>query len=504
MQKTYAIGGLIIVAALAGGSWWYWQEHHKLPAQAAGEQQAGTQHGGNRGGEGRRRGGRGDSNRPTPVLAAEIHKGDIRVVQTAVGTVVSPAVVTVRARVNGQLVRVLFKEGQTVRAGEVLAEIDPRPFQAQLDQALGQAVRNQALLRNSQIDLERYKTLQAQDSIATQQVDAQASLVQQYQGTVQADQGVVDNARLQLGFTRILSPISGRIGLRQVDVGNNITTTDALAVVNAVDPIEVLFTLPEDRVADLVQRLQQARKSGRGLPVEAWDRANTRLLAKGSLQSLDNQIDSTSGTIKLKAQFANRNGLLFPNQFVNVRLLSATLNDVTVAPQAAIQYGSNGAYVYRLTKDDKQGDRVEVQPINPGVAEGDLISVSQGLKPGDRVVVSGIDRLRDGARVTLASADGKREGRRGRHRGAGGDAAEPNVAERPAAAAEARPAADSANAETAPPRRLENWRNRDGNAGEHAASEGGDRPHGEGWKRRHAQADGTPDAAIQLRQPAAQ
>jgi len=240
--------------------------------------------------------------------------------------------------------------------------------------------------------------------------------VQQYQGTVQSDQGLVDNAKLQLSFTRITAPISGRIGLRQVDVGNNITTTDALAVINAVDPIQVLFTLPEDRVAALVKRLQEARKSGHGLPVEAWDRGNANLLAKGTLQSLDNQIDPTSGTIKLKAQFANGDGLLFPNQFVNVRLLSDTLHDVVMAPAAAIQHGSAGTFVYLLAQDGKDS-KVAVRPVTVGTADGDSVAVEQGLAAGDVVVVSGIDKLRDGAKVAVSEGEGK--GRRDGGSGSG-------------------------------------------------------------------------------------
>ncbi len=449
------ISSLVVLALLGGGGWKLWEYQHKPTATAAKEARGP--------GAGEKRGPRGAGNRPTPVLAATVQKSDLRIVQTAVGTVIPSAVVTVRSRVNGQLVRVLFKEGQSVRAGELLAEIDPRPFQAQLAQVQGQALHNQALLKNSQLDLDRYKTLQSQDSIASQQVDAQASLVQQYQGTVQADQGLVDNAKLQVSFTRITSPINGRIGLRQIDVGNNITTTDALAVVNTIDPIQVVFTLPEDRVSNLVKRLQEARKSSGGLPVEAWDKGNATLLAKGTLQSLDNQIDTTSGTIKLKAQLANNEGLLFPNQFVNIRLLSDTLRDATVVPSAAIQHGSAGAFVYLIAKDDQRSEdkgaaikpvndkvpadqgpaekvlveKVIVQPVTTGAADGDLVAIENGLQPGDRVVVSGIDKLRDGAKVIVSSGKegrdgaGRRSGKRGN-----GDAQLPTAS---SAAADARP-----------------------------------------------------------------
>ncbi|MES2012288.1 MAG: MdtA/MuxA family multidrug efflux RND transporter periplasmic adaptor subunit [Pseudomonadota bacterium] len=404
-------GILFLVVLVSGASWWY-LNHTKAIAASSTESKDGTA-------SGKKHGGSGD-NKPVAVLVASVEKGDIRVVQTAVGTVTPSAVVSVSSRINGQLTRILFKEGQLVRAGELLAEIDPRPFQAALTQVQGQALRDQALLRNSQIDLERYKTLQAQDSIASQQVDAQASLVQQYQGTVLADQGLVDNAKLQLSFTHIISPINGRIGLRQVDLGNNITTTNTLAVVNTVDPIHVVFTLPEDRVSNLVKRFQETHKSGKGLPVEAWDRSNTTLLAKGSLLSLDNQIDTTSGTVKLKAQFVNKDSPLFPNQFVNVRLLSDTLHDVAIVPNAAIQHGSAGAFVYLITPD-KDATKVIVQTVKLGTVDGDNVAVLDGLKPKDQVVISGIDKLRDNAKVKISSPDGKagKEGRQGGKRGKG-------------------------------------------------------------------------------------
>ena len=407
MQNGKIVPKLLLLVTLAGAaSWWYWS-HANAATAANAEAPNGSE-------SGKKHRGSGD-NKPVPVLVASVQKGNIRVVQTAVGTVLPSAMVTVSSRVNGQLTRILFKEGQLVRAGELLAELDPRPFQAALAQVQGQALRDQALLRNSQIDLERYKTLQGQDSIAYQQVDAQASLVQQYQGTVQADQGLVDNAKLQLSFTRITSPINGRIGLRQVDMGNNITTANVLAVVNAVDPIHVVFTLPEDRVSDLVHHFQEARKSGKGLPVEAWDRSNTKSLAKGSLLSLDNQIDTTSGTVKLKAQFSNKESALFPNQFVNVRLLSDTLRDVAVVPNAAIQHGSAGTFVYLITQD-QQGTKVTVQTVKLGTVDGDNVAVLDGLKTDDLVVISGIDKLRENAKIKISSAENKTgKGRHGKH-----------------------------------------------------------------------------------------
>jgi membrane fusion protein, multidrug efflux system len=409
MQKQRIIPKVIIALAISSAvGWWYWQKQ-EASAQANNSSDSSQD---KRGGKSAEFGGkRGE--KLIPVVVAEVVKGDIRVIQTALGTATPSAVVTVSSRVNGQLTRVLFKEGQLVEKGELLAEIDPRPFLTALTQVQGQATRNQALLKNSQIDLERFKTLQSQDSIASQQVDAQASLVQQYQGTVQADQGLVENANLQLSFTRITSPISGRIGLRQVDGGNNITTTNPIAVINAVHPIHVVFTLPEDRVADLIKQMQVGKQAGKSLPVEVWDKANSRLLTTGHLESLDNQIDTTSGTVKIKAQFANVDNALFPNQFVNVRLLSNTLRDVKVLPSTAIQQGSGGAYVYRirpLDKGSKSGaETVVVQGVKLGQIDGDQVVVLEGLNIGDQVVVSGIDKLKDNAKVVISSANGQRK-----------------------------------------------------------------------------------------------
>jgi multidrug efflux system membrane fusion protein len=352
--------------------------------------------------------GRPEGGRPIPVLTAIATKSNIDVVQTAVGSVVSPSIVTLRSRVNGQLTRIYFKEGQAVRAGEVLAEIDPRPFAAQLTQIQGQSLRNQALLKNSQLDLERYQTLQSQDSIPAQQVDAQTSLVQQHQGTVKADEGLVDNAKLQLSFTKIISPIDGRIGLRQIDVGNNIVTTDVLAVINAVNPIQVVFTVPEDKVPDLVINLNQAQKNGKKLLVEAWDRANKNKLASGYVLSLDNQIDATSGTIKVKGQFKNDDGLLFPNQFVNVRLITHQLQNAIVVPSSAIQHGSIGTFVYVVNGEENA--TVSVVPVETGVVNGNSVQVKQGLSDQDIVVISGIDKLREGAKVKVAQNDRNKNG----------------------------------------------------------------------------------------------
>ena len=333
--------------------------------------------------------------KPMPVMVATATKGDINVVLSALGNVTPVNNVTVKTRVDGQLVRLAFTEGQTVKAGDLLAEIDPRTYQAQLAQAEGQLARDQALLTNAKLDLQRYQTLLAQDSIAKQQVDTQASLVRQYEGTVKLDQGNVDNARVQLSYTRITAPVSGRVGLRQVDPGNIVhaSDTNGIVVITQIDPITVIYSIPEDNLPKVMPRLQ----SGDKLPVEAWDRAQTTVLAHGTLMTVDNTIDNTTGTVKLRAQFPNQNAALFPNQFVNVRMRVDTLHDQVIVPGAAIQRGTQGTFVYVVGDDSN----VSLRVVKLGVTEGDRVSVAQGLKMGERVVTDGADKLRDGAPVEV-------------------------------------------------------------------------------------------------------
>ena len=372
--------------------------------------------------------------KPMPVMVGTAIKGDINVVLSALGNVTPVNNVTVKTRVDGQLVRLAFTEGQTVKAGDLLAEVDPRTYQAQLAQAEGQLARDQALLQNAKLDLQRYQTLLSQDSISKQQVDTQAALVRQYDGTVKLDQGNVDNARVQLSYTRITAPVPGRVGLRQVDPGNIVhaSDTNGIVVITQIDPITVIYSIPEDSLPKVMPRLQ----SGDKLPVEAWDRGQTTQLARGVLMTVDNTIDNTTGTVKLRAQFPNQNAMLFPNQFVNVRMRVDTLRDVVIVPGAAIQRGTQGTFVYVVGDDNK----VALRLVKLGVTEGDRVSVAQGLQPGERVVIDGADKLRDGSPVEViqpgaAAASAPAPGQAhqgGRHRRGQGGASAP-AASAPAA-----------------------------------------------------------------------
>ncbi len=339
--------------------------------------------------------------RPTPVVATKAQTADMQIWLKAIGSVAAANTVTVRSRVDGQLMRVLFSEGQVVKAGDLLAEIDPRPYQAQLEQAEGQLARDSALLDNARIDLQRYRTLFKQDSIAKQQVDTQEALVRQYEGTVKVDKGQVDNAKLQLSYARITAPITGRIGLRAVDAGNIVKAgdTNGLATITQVTPISVIFTIPEDSLPAVTRRMRE----GTEVPVQAFDRSQANKLASGKLVTIDNQIDATTGTVKLKAEFPNDDGALFPNQFVNIRLLLDVRRGATVIPTAAIQRAGQNAFVYAITPEN----RIAVRQVTLGPLEGNRTIIETGLQPGDQVVTDGGDRLREGTSVTVAAPPGE-------------------------------------------------------------------------------------------------
>ncbi len=379
--KTWAgwLAGLVVLTLLGIGGYMLWQRP------------AATPQAGKRGGD--------PAGRVMPVVAVAAKTDSVNVYLNGLGTVTPLKTVTVRSRVDGQLMRVAFREGQVVKEGELLAEIDARPFQAQLTQYEGQMARDQALLANARIDLERYRVLLAQDSIAKQQVDTQEALVRQYEGVVKLDQGLVDNARLQLVYARVTAPIAGRLGLRQVDAGNIVRAGDAngLVVITQLQPITVVFTIPEDNLPPVMKKLQAGEK----LPVDAYDRSDKVKLATGTLLTADNQIDPATGTVKLKAQFSNDDYALFPSQFANVHMLVDVKLDATVVPTAAVQRGTAGTFVYVVKADST----VTVRVVKLGPTQGEAVTVESGVTSGEMVVVDGADKLREGAKVELASRD---------------------------------------------------------------------------------------------------
>lgn len=381
--------GLLILLLVAVLAWWLW------PATPAHKEATGARPGR---GMGMGMGGRpgfGGSTEAVPVRVEPVKAGDFPLYYKALGTVTATNTVNVRSRVAGELVKIHFQEGQQVKAGDLLAQIDPRPYRIALQQAEGTLAQNQAQLKNAQVDLARYKGLYAEDSIAKQTLDTAEAQVAQFQGLVKTNQAAVNDARLNLDFTEIRAPISGRLGLRQLDLGNLVAANDttALVIITQTEPISVAFTLPETELDTVLERY----RSGARLPVEAWDRGDRKLQASGVLGSLDNQIDTTTGTLKFKGTFQNKDHALFPNQFVNVRLLADTLKQVVLAPAAAIQFGNDGTFAYVVTPQNT----VTIRKLKVGASDGQNSVIVEGLSAGDRLVLEGTDRLREGTKVEV-------------------------------------------------------------------------------------------------------
>lgn len=375
MKRLRTLLGIGFGLAIVAGAGWYISQSGSAPPARQGP------------------GGRFAAGAAVPVGLATAAKGDIPIVLRALGTVTPLQTVNVKTQITGQLVDVYFKEGQMVKQGDLLAQVDPRPYDVALQQAIGQQQRDEALLKNAQMDLERYRKLVQQDSIARQQYDTQISLVRQYEAALVIDQAQVDAAKLNVTYTKIVAPLTGKIGLRAVDKGNYVTMGDSssICVIIQVQPISVLFTIPEDSLPLVRQRL----KTGENLEVRALDRSQKNELGLGRLDTTDNVIDVTTGTVKLRAIFDNADESLFPNQFVNVRLLADTVKDAVVVPVAAIQRGQPGTFVY-LAKAD---DTVEIRVVELGATDGEKVAILKGLKVGDQVVIDGVDRLRDGAKI---------------------------------------------------------------------------------------------------------
>jgi len=378
---------IVILAVVAIGIWYY-RGHSTSEAGATAAPGAG----------GKGKGGAGGAGMTVPVVVATAQKGDLPVYLIGLGSVTAFNTVTVRSRVDGQIVKVNFTEGQFVHAGDALIEIDPRPYQVLLEQAEGQLAKDQAQLHDVQVDFERYTLLFNEGVIPKQQVDTQQAQVGQFQGAIKADQATIDNAKLQLVYARITAPISGRVGLRLVDQGNIVHAADTtgLLVITQLQPISVIFTLPQDQLQQVLVKL----RGGGQLPVEAYDRDDITKITNGKLATIDNQIDPTTGTYKLKSIFSNENNVLFPNQFVNVHMLVDTKRNLIIVPAAAIQRGPQGTYVYVVSG----GDIVNIRAVTIAQTTGNNIGISSGINPGDVVVIDGQDKLQDGSKVVTSTS----------------------------------------------------------------------------------------------------
>ncbi len=433
-SRSKFIGSIIAVLVMAalGALAWYLTHQPKegppgAPGATAGAPGGGGPGGGGGGGGGGRRGGGA-----TTVGVATAQQADIPVLLDALGTVTAAATATVRPQVAGILQKILFTEGQLVKAGQVMALVDPRPFEMALLQASGTRQRNQAQLDSARVTLARFKTLLEQDSIARQEVDTQAALVKQLEGTVMTDRAAEGVARLNLSYTQVKAPITGRVGLRTVDMGNLVGSSDVngIALITQLSPIDVEFAVPQDRVPELQKRIRE----GAGLPATAFDRTRTTVLAGGKFAALDNQVDVQTGTVRAKARFANADQSLFPSQFVNLRLEMRVIKNAVVVPVTALRHGSAGDFVYVLNPKERT---VALRTVTRGQATVDKVEVATGLKVGEQVITEGADRLKDGAKVTLAGDKPAGAGGAGRRRGgAGADAG---------AQAGAQPAADGAD-----------------------------------------------------------
>ncbi|MGS0893386.1 MdtA/MuxA family multidrug efflux RND transporter periplasmic adaptor subunit [Burkholderia stagnalis] len=407
-RRTLLAGALAVVV-IGGLLWWHpWNRTHATQP-GAGSAAAGASGGGGGGRHGRG-GPAAMANIPQPVQVAAATQGEMPIVLSALGTVTPLANVTVKTQLSGYLQTVAFQEGQIVKKGDLLAQIDPRPYQVSLENAEGTLARDQALLATARLDLKRYQTLLSQDSIASQTVDTQASLVKQYEGTVKTDQAAIDSAKLNLTYARVTAPVTGRVGLRQVDPGNYVTPgdTNGIVVITQLQPMSVIFTTSEDNLPQILKQVNAGQK----LSVTAYNRNNTVPLETGSLATLDNQIDTSTGTLKLRANFDNKEGLLFPNQFVNTRLLVDVMRNATIVPTSAVLTGSIGQFVYVIKPDNT----VTVRKVTTGPVDGERTSIVSGVAVGERVVTDGSDRLREGSKISIP-AD-KPKGASGAH-GAG-------------------------------------------------------------------------------------